>query len=311
MKNYFKFNLNSRDFLIYWLLYLIFCVLPTTLMDYYQKETQDVQSVFQQFAYLGGTLFIYFLVLIFYFFFGRITLRGLEYKEQNLVFKGSLTDYIVKVLIGMFLTVITFGIYSPWFIANICQFFASNTTYNSDKFRFTGRGLNLFLIMTLILIPTFLIGFLAALAHSNLFAISVALYFLVGLLTFFLFGLYIYLVYKWFIDFEYQAYRVTMESEFWGGYGKCLLELFLTLITCGLYFPMAYLKLYKYFVEHTVARSPEETRQFRVDSYSLDDFFFIWGQLLLTIITCLIYTPWAMNKIWSLYIGRTSLVNQE
>jgi len=81
----------------------------------------------------------------------------------------------------------------------------------------------------------------------------------------------------------------------------------LNVITIGIYFPMAMIKLYKYFAERTVAQSGEIKRKFGFETDNLHDFLFIWGQMLLTLITTGIYYPWAINKIGKRILNRTYL----
>ena len=70
---------------------------------------------------------------------------------------------------------------------------------------------------------------------------------------------------------------------------------------------MATLKLYKYFTERTVANNGEIKRKFGFDSDNMNDFLFIWGQILLTIITLGIYYPWSICKTHKRLISKTYL----
>jgi hypothetical protein len=71
--------------------------------------------------------------------------------------------------------------------------------------------------------------------------------------------------------------------------------------------PMAILRLYKYFSEKTIATSPERKLKFGYAIDQLNDFLFIWGQTLLTIITLGIYYPWAFCKIGKRVLSKTYL----
>jgi uncharacterized membrane protein YjgN (DUF898 family) len=89
------------------------------------------------------------------------------------------------------------------------------------------------------------------------------------------------------------------------------LEIFLSIITIGIYYPMAMIKLYKYFTDKTVARSAERSLIFGYDIETTDDFLMIWGQTLLTIVTLGIYFPWALCKIGNRIIGKTYMFEAE
>lgn len=67
------------------------------------------------------------------------------------------------------------------------------------------------------------------------------------------------------------------------------------------------LKLYKYFVEKTVATNDSRKLTFGYDIEPSQDFLFIWGQTLLSIITLGIYYPWAFCKIGSRVLSKTYL----
>jgi len=80
----------------------------------------------------------------------------------------------------------------------------------------------------------------------------------------------------------------------------------LAVITFGIYFPMAYLRLYQYFTDHTrsnVVNGKQILMGYNGDRIS--DFFFMWGQILLTVITLGFYYPWAFSRIAHRVITKT------
>ena len=48
-----------------------------------------------------------------------MTIENVVYKEKTLAFNGSVVKYTGKVLLGLFLSIITLGIYMPWFIRDL------------------------------------------------------------------------------------------------------------------------------------------------------------------------------------------------
>jgi uncharacterized membrane protein YjgN (DUF898 family) len=118
---------------------------------------------------------------------------------------------------------------------------------------------------------------------------------------------YMYLAYRWMVNIKYKSYIIKWETKFWNSCGKIALELLLSVITVGIYFPMAALKLYKYFAERTFAKSGETKRKFGFEADNIKDFLFIWGQILLTIITLGIYYPWFICKLGTKILDRTYL----
>lgn len=103
----------------------------------------------------------------------------------------------------------------------------------------------------------------------------------------------------------YKNFTISWKTTFWSACGKIALEIFLSLITVGIYYPLAWIKLYKYFVDRTVATSDERTLEFGYDIEPASDFLFIWGQSLLSIITLGIYYPWSCCKIYGRIVGKT------
>ena len=109
------------------------------------------------------------------------------------------------------------------------------------------------------------------------------------------------------VNIDYKGYTISWRTNFWNSIGKIAIELILTLITAGIYWPLAMVRLYKYFTKKTFADSDERTRQFGYDIDQWNDFLFIWGQSLLTMITLGIYYPWALSKVGSRILGKTYL----
>jgi hypothetical protein len=118
---------------------------------------------------------------------------------------------------------------------------------------------------------------------------------------------YMYLIYKWAVNIDYKDFHITWETDFWESCGKIAIEILLTIVTVGIYMPLAYLRLYTYFSQRTIVESNDSKRKFGYEIDPLNDFLFIWGQTLLVIITLGIYYPWAICKIGKRVLGKTYL----
>ena len=71
-----------------------------------------------------------------------------------------------------------------------------------------------------------------------------------------------------------------------------------TLITVGIYWPAAALRLYAYFVGRTVfERSGQRIGRLGFEGKIGKGFGLIWGQGLLCLITLGIYIPWGYSKV--------------
>jgi uncharacterized membrane protein YjgN (DUF898 family) len=266
--------------------------------------TGDPKSVF---IIIPALLVLCLIAFILSYFIEKISIEGIEYKNKSLVFKGKFGQYIGIVLLGGFLSVITLGIYSPWFIKSIQKFFIDNSTYDSNNPEFRGTGGNLFVILLLtLIIPMIIIsgvlGIFTFINHNQLSGLYRVIY---QILIFIIMIPYIYYVYKWCIDIKFKKYTIQWKTEFWASCWKILVEVFLSVITIGIYSPLASLRLYKYFAEKTIATSDDGSMNFGYDIEPQSDFLFIWGQSLLTIITLGIYYPWAFCKVRSRILSKT------
>ena len=188
------------------------------------------------------------------------------------------------------------------------NFFAKNSSHESNALEFLGKGINLFIIITLFIIAIVILmtAFFATLVGSaghttGISSTSVLMFCAISVVAL----PYIYYVYRWTVNFKFKGYFIYWETNFWESIGKIALEVLLSVITLGIYSPLAALKLYKYFAERTVAQSGESSKQFGYDIEPLDDFLFIWGQLLLSLITLGVYYSWAFCKIMDRVTGKT------
>lgn len=336
MKNYFQFRLTGKQLFPVWLVLIIFFLIPYILVLVKIETLQ--QAIDTGFAYhyfetlLFWYAFLFALIIICYsivFYLIKPIIENTGYKDTFLTFTGSLGEYLKILITGMLLTIITFGIYSPWFITRMIRFFSSKTACEENKFEFKGEGSNLFVIILFcLIIPIMVIAFLSGIfafiagdfmLQGNMFfdyplatlsgtALIIAI---LSLIAFLLIAIpYMYYTYKWFVNFKIKNYHIQWKTDFWDAFGKIAVEILLCIITFGIYTPLAILKLYQYFAEHTVATSETATKRFGYDLDAGSDFLFLWGQSLLSIITLGIYYPWAFCKI-SKRVLEKSFVEEE
>lgn len=327
MKNYFKFNLTGNKLFPIWLIFMVLFLIPYIYVQYklqdFKGHTQNPQEALGQLGEIFtwyGIMFV--LIIIEYailFFIAKLSIKSIQYKDESFSFVGNFGEFLSVYIPGFLLSIITIGIYSPWFMANMINFFAQKTSYKSDKLEFKGKGFDLFLIIlfTLIIpmiVLMFVIGIFAFIAGMNgtmpqrdpttnpLAALSaVAMMFAIFLMVI----PYMYYAYKWRVNFNFKSYNIQWETSFWSSAAKIALEILLSMITVGIYTPLAILKLYKYFVERTIAKSETSSKKFGYDIEPGKDFLFLWGQSLLGLITLGIYYPWAFCKVSDRVLGKT------
>ena len=305
MKNYFGFTLSAKQLLPVWLIFYALFIIPYVLLIFQLKNIQPGTPP-------SGMIFLYLFLLILAafsitFYFTKLTIENVQYNNKPITFNGTFGKYFGVMLGGFLLSIITLGIYSPWFIRNICRFFVDNSVYENEPFSFKGKGGKLFLIITFsLLIPIIILSVILAKAFVIVPGqFSLSFFLTQQALVWLIMIPYIYLVYKWEVNIDYKNFNLTWDTKFLDACGKLALELFLTFITLGIYYPMAMMKLYSYFTHRTILISADSKKIFGFEEDHINDFLFIWGQLLLSLITLGIYYPWMISKVGSRILSRT------
>jgi len=302
MKSYLNFTLKGRQFLPVWIAFFLFFMIPYYFLlgEFNELISSDVPANGPSKLFFLYLVFVLAMAYTFIFFMVKLVVQSIGYKEGKVLCEYHLGKYIGIIISGLVLSIVTVGIYVPWFIKNIHRFFTNGASYNSHRFSFKGKGGKLFLIMTLtIFIPFLLVGILLfSILESTIDLQSQNFLLIYKLIVMFSLVPNIYLILKWMVDFRYKDYLIKWDTEFFPATGKIALELVFAVITFGIYFPMAYIRLYHYFAEHTKSNVVNE-RQISIgyDGDQLSDFLFMWGQILLTVITLGFYYPWAFSRI--------------
>jgi uncharacterized membrane protein YjgN (DUF898 family) len=306
MKNYFNFNLTGKKLLPIWLLFLVFFMAPYVTMITQMKNLQAGNS--PSMLLLPVLLLLIIVSFLFIFYIAKYSIESVVFKGIAFEFKGTLGTFIGKVLLGLLLSIVTFGIYLAWFVKDIQSFFVDNSSYNSQSFSFRGQGGNLFVIFLLSLIlPMFLFVIVMTIFLMNNMQ-NIAFFMIIQQVVIIVIMIpYMYYVYKWMVNVNYKDYNIRWETNFWESCGKIALEILLSIITLGIYMPLAMLRLFKFFAGKTKAVALDRKLNFGFEIDQLNDFLFIWGQLLLTIITLGIYYPWAFCKIGKRILSKTYL----
>ena len=306
MKHYFDFTLTGKKMLPIWLVLYILVIIPYAL-NYKlltdQSQTGNTNPLIG--LALVGIMLAAFLVT---FFIMKLTIESIKWRDNQIRFDGKFPAYIGKILLGFFLSIITLTIYMAWFIRDITRFFIDNSSVDSAQLQFKGKGGKLFVILLLAMfLPIILLTLILGkqfVAQNQSFWFSIVYQ---GILMIVLIP-YFYFTYKWMVDIKFKEYHISWQTNFGNSFVKIFIEIFLTLITCGIYMPLAYLKLYKYFSEKTVAESENVSLRFGYDLDSVNDFLFIWGQMLLSIVSVGIYYPWAFSKIGKRVFSKTYVI---
>jgi uncharacterized membrane protein YjgN (DUF898 family) len=333
VKNYLNFTLKGSQLLLIWIATLLFFIIPCyyLIKEFYELTATEVPA--------GGPsrLFFFYLMVVlaacftFVFFNSRLVVQSLEYRGIQFICDFHTSKYIGIIISGLLLSIITIGIYIPWFIRNLHRYFVHGILYNEHKFAFRGTGSKLFMIMSLaIFIPFIVVGFIVFTLLKSDIEIWIYQIMVISSLV-----AIVYLTFKWMVNIRYKDYLIQLDTgffhamwkimielvlavilvfifswlttvftvfwldtDFFPKTGKMVIELVLAVLTLGFYFPMAFIRLYRYFTEHTRSNVIEGKQiNMGYDGDQVADFLFMWGQILLTLITCGIYYPWAFSRV--------------
>lgn len=307
MKEYLSFRFKGSELILYWLAFIIIVLAPyfyVSLQSDKIGEAPWISILAFLLLFIGQLLFTYILYVL--------LIRGVVYKGEPLEFVGKFGDYLKIIVIGVLLSIVTIFIYSPWLIQRITSFIINNTRYKGEPFDFKGKGSTLFLIILLsmvvpLIIISVIIGIIAsqnsgAATPDSLPSIIITIYSFMTILM----VVFYYLYYRWFINIEYQSILIRLDTKHLPAIGKFFLEILLSIITLGIYMPLATVRLYEYFVSKIKGKRDNVLIfRFGYDIESLKDFLFIWGQSLLTIITLGVYYPWCIERVGKRILGKT------
>jgi len=312
----YDFSLSAGKFFPLFIGFYLPCLLLYALLFIAGQEAQeknpDPASIW---VTLGALLGLFLLHLFFTIPFTRRILPALSLDGKPLAFRGSIGRFVGLNLLGAFLSLITLGIYAPWYAARAYRYLARETSFEGRPWAFAGKGGRLFVILLLTLVlPVTVVAVLAGVlaARSGGPAIGMLVWPPVILVLLFLIPAYIYEIYRWFFtNLRLEELSVRWRARFWPSVGAIFLQGLLSLVTAGIYLPAAYVKIYRYFVQSTeLERGGQPYGRLGFDGKAGQGFMRIWGQGLLTIITIGIYYPWALAKIGRWFAGHTVLETQ-
>lgn len=309
MKSYFNFKLVGKLFFPLWLLLYFFVIIPYIFVLVRLKDFQTNSVSINEKLTIAGIIFLMVIAgIILSFYTSKLLIKSVSLGESNIECKYSLSKFIWMFIKGLFLSVITLFIYSPWFIVKYCQFFVDNASYKGSNFKFRGKGGELLLILILtLLIPGIWFSILTYTIFGPGFINESSWYNLIFRICLYIILIpYTYYSYKWMFNFRYKDYIIKWNTSPLNSIGRIAREIGLSIITFGVYYPLALLNLYKYFAERTESINVEgKIIKFGYDIEPINDLLLIWGQILLTIITVGIYFPWAICKINSRILSKT------
>ena len=323
MKKFFQLSLRGRDFLCPMVAMLVaavaLCVGLVLAMGILEPTEGGATLV-------DGRFGLYLLVSgVLYFAYGFVqmwallpvmtkTIGSLSYDGAPFETDYNRGDYLRMVAGGVALSVVTCGIYTPWFVARLMRFFAEGVSHKFNHVSFRGKGMRLLAVTVLVLIvPFMLLGLLAASVNTVAEVDMMSFAPLVGLVSvvgsFFFMGLYVVLIYRWCIDLTYGDKVVTTRLPLWGASLYVVGQFVLIMLTLGLYTPAAQLRIMRYITRHTLVEDGEgKERKFGIGLRMWSDWGFLWVQTLLLVVTFGLYLPWYYAKVTSRFTERLYII---
>jgi len=298
MKKYFSFDINPLK-----LLPLVFCSIILQAINYYNTKNLSPYTDGNYTNYLLLQAIIILANIPITYFIIRIYITGYLVDEKRVHFKGKLLTFIAYQIGYGLLSIFSMGLALPYYIKKINSFYINNTSVNDTSFKFNGTASSLFSLMILFLFLPLITTFI--LVYNKLIP--------AGVCTGFTYlGVFIFTVYltRWLININYSGYTIKLNSTLTQDLFHCLIFIVVTICSLGLLFPFVAIWLYKYYINNLVAYKDEvEVVSFFEEFDILKDGGYLLGQILLTLITLGIYSPWATNNIGKRLVSKTGYIN--
>lgn len=214
--------------------------------------------------------------------------------EKRFDYKGTGAGLFGNLFVGVLLTIITLGIYLPWFIVKLYKYILENTTFkvggNEVRFDFRGSGAELFGI--------WIIG-------AILSVITIGIYyswFLVNLSKFFAANV----VGR---DADGREYVGAFNGSGGALFGTLFVGTLLTIITLGIYCPWFCVNLTRYFAgNYVIMHSGSAVGTFKFDGAGGTLFGKVFVGVILTVITIGIYGAWFTVDLIKYFCQETTVV---
>lgn len=309
----FTFKLKGKDWIGLYLAVFGFYGIPLIANQFVARSMQhDPKNVLNLLLFFGLFAVTMLSILILITPILRRIIGNIYLGENSLKYSGKIGEFVLFNIGNLLLCLITLGIYFPWYLTKLWRYLLGKTTYNGNTFTFNGKGLHLLgLLIATVLFPMILysvaIAFFAKGLNGNIAFIIVNQVVLIIIMV-----PYIYWIYKWMMNIGYKGYLIKWETQPIQAMVKLLKEILLTILTIGIYYPVALTKLYRYFIKlTTVSQQDVKKYSFNANFNYLSVWKIMWSQILLTIITLGIYGAWAYCKITALLVDNTSLIKTE
>lgn len=232
-------------------------------------------------------------------------MENTEFKKL-LKFHGDHGQLIGLRIMNNILTVLTLGFYYPWARAAYLKYMYGETEYIDSRFTFHGTGKEIF--MGFIKAVAIIVG-LYIMLFASIYAQNITLL-LLSVLVFYV-AIILLIPVAIHGSYKYRLSRTSWRGIHFGYRGNLkefmklyLLEMFLTIVTFGIYASWMQVKVTKYIRGNTRFGNVE----FRFDGNGADLFIIKLKGVLLSIITLGIYTFWYYRNMVAFQMNNTKII---
>ena len=137
--------------------FIKFFVLVVLVYGFYFYASFSHDLTLSLWAFLLLTVFIFTIIPFALHGAFRYRLSRTSWRGIHLGYRGERGQLAYEYCVGLFLTIITFGIYSSWFMDRMRKYIIGNCRFGNLKFGYDGHGVDLFVISlkgTFLMLPT-------------------------------------------------------------------------------------------------------------------------------------------------------------
>ncbi|OQY39260.1 MAG: hypothetical protein B6229_04235 [Spirochaetaceae bacterium 4572_7] len=297
MKQLLKSNIDGTVLFKKVIIYLIAAILCFGLYIKFVMDDKMAGLIISYLLFLVSLFVLQFQFII-------MSINALALDDEKFNFTGTFGEYIKINVLGVVFTILTLGIYSPWYSKKYISYLVDNTFCGDKALEFRGKAFKLFkysIFTIFIPLVVILVVFVPAMISSltgdvSRMGVAITVY-LLGLI--YIMVAYTIVYYRWLIDVRFANEDVSIELSLAKTAGFLLFQGFLSIITLGIYTYIAEIKIFRYFVDRIILTNGDSgsVREMKFVGKISQGFWLFVGQTILSIITLFIYYPWAFAKM--------------
>lgn len=313
MRTYFDFTLKGRHIFPYF--FGGFLLLAGIVYLFYKWSASMGAQIYLNSNYLlfiGVNILESFLTMLITmsvtFFAVSLTVKGLSLREDRFECDYDFGKFLTAILPGVFFSAITLGLYYPWLLVKVIRYFSRNTYFRYNGFGFQGTAMNLFSLMVLFALLPAVAIFIVVFSYSAALSMGTGVpMWVTPIIYAVLFCLCMYQAFftKWLVNFSHGSKKIVADIKIWHMTWFFVGQSLLCGITLGLYIPMAALRSYRYIAGRIVVGEDMVEERLGFTMLAWKDYFYLLGQMLLTLVTAGIYGAWAYARISTRILKRT------